>query len=186
MIAYYSTEIEVEVDRPLKFEGDVQEYDHRLYTVEAEVDVHEEWCELRKVTSLWIDIGGGEKVFVCELDLPAAGLRTLRLRLADDEIRRTIYKMATEIEDDEAADLDRRVANEQRLIEENDTKRNQTPTYPWMVNLDSVREAVLAILPDAAAADFASMAIEQGASEDEAGLIGEVLFEARRRSGGCI
>ena len=119
MIAYYSTEIEVEVDRPLKFEGDVQKYDTRLYTVECEVAVDEDRCELRHVTDLQIDIGGGERIPVNELDFPAAGLRTLRSRLASGEVRRKILEVASEIEDGENDDLDRRVADEQRHDEEN-------------------------------------------------------------------
>ncbi len=112
MIAYYSTEIEVEVDRP-RVGNETQKYDHRQYTVEAEVDVTEESCELLEVSALWIDIGGGEKLPVNELDFPAAGLATLRDRLEDVDIRRTIYRNACEIDADVDADLQRRDANEQ-------------------------------------------------------------------------
>ena len=64
---------------------------------------------------------------------------------------------------------------------------NRTKAAPlWSVDLAAVTNAALSIATDADVIDFYCAAIELGAPSAEAGLIGELIFEKRRRAYGCI
>jgi hypothetical protein len=115
MNAHHTTEIEIESERSPEARRDGRgRYEYRLYTVDARVEVNEEFCELRSVIGLSRQGESGEEIPLGIDELPAAGLASLRSCFADDDTRREIFEKACAIEADEDADLNRRIRNEER------------------------------------------------------------------------
>lgn len=113
MIAYYTTEIEVEIQhRPQRPKQHVFEY--RLYTIDAEVVVNDEWCELRSVTGASLQLDSGEEITIAVDELPEAALESLRSELSDTDTRRGIYDRACAVDADLEDDRQRRIADERR------------------------------------------------------------------------
>ena len=114
MIGYYTTEVEVCIDRdPRHHRKDGKgRFEYQLYTITAEVVVNDEWCELRSIVELSVQIESGEEVTLAINELPAAALDSLCSELADHDTRRRIYDEACEVDAEMEADLQRRIRAE--------------------------------------------------------------------------
>ena len=61
-----------------------------------------------------------------------------------------------------------------------------TATHPWTIDPAAVREAAISVATDGDALDFASAAIELGASDREADLLDDLIATTQMRAHGCV